>query len=210
GLVDSPACLFGCLQRHRGVKCGAPNAAALLRVSAERTRASRRTGGLRVGPTAGTVAAAAARARALLICCGDRRRMHAGRSGHVLVFLPRTLVCCVARHAAAVLAPRTRRSPQPPPRRKRRGPRHAPPVRRAASPRAPSPAPSRGGGGTWLLNRRSGLLVRAPDCRLHRPPHAWPALPPTAAPELIAAIAVFFPPHLSSHTHTTDVHAMRL
>ncbi|RNE98557.1 uncharacterized protein Tco025E_09414 [Trypanosoma conorhini] len=86
GLPISPACLFGCLQRHRGVKCGAPIAAALPRVAAERTRAARRTGGLTVGPTAGTVAAAAARARALLICfCGARRRMHAGRSGHVFV-----------------------------------------------------------------------------------------------------------------------------
>ncbi|RNF00329.1 uncharacterized protein Tco025E_08825 [Trypanosoma conorhini] len=79
------------MQRHRGVKCGAPTAAALPRVAAERTRAARRTGGLTVGPTAGTVAAAAARAQALLISCGARRRMHAGRSGHVFVFCPARL-----------------------------------------------------------------------------------------------------------------------
>ncbi|RNE97078.1 uncharacterized protein Tco025E_09551 [Trypanosoma conorhini] len=95
GLADSPACLFGCLQRHRGVKCGAPTAAALPRVAAERTRVARRTGGLTVGPTAGTVEAAAARARALLICCccGARRRMHAGRSGHVFVLFFALRIC---------------------------------------------------------------------------------------------------------------------
>ncbi|RNF00573.1 uncharacterized protein Tco025E_08844 [Trypanosoma conorhini] len=140
GLADSPACLFGRLRRSRGVKCGAPTAAAPPRVAAERTRAARRTDGLTVGPTAGTVAAAAARAQALLISCGARRRMHASRSGHVFVFCPACLF---------VALPATRRRCWRPARRGARSPfaafltearaaaRWLPrPVGRAASPRA--------------------------------------------------------------------------
>ncbi|RNE97651.1 uncharacterized protein Tco025E_09512 [Trypanosoma conorhini] len=127
--------------------------------------------------------------------------MHAGRSGHVFVFCPARLF---------VALPATRR-------------RCWRPARRGA--RSRRPAGKDAGRGT---HRRSD--ARLP--RGHRHPHlrvaagalgcstvavgvscgcrtvasaaprTRPALPPTAAPEIIAAVAVFFSPHLSSHTHT--------